>query len=158
MTWLYKSEELKDEDIPDKAFGFIYLITERTTGKRYIGRKLLTSAARRTVKGKVKKYRKESDWRDYWSSSPFLIEHIESEGTVNFTREILMFTPNRSQLNYLEEKFLYMVGALESEEWFNSNIRSKMYKRNILDKLDLETMNNALKRCTRRTKHDKDSI
>ena len=144
MTWLYKGEELTDDKIPDKAFGFIYLITDLTDGRRYIGRKLLTRAARKQVKGKVKKIRKESDWRDYWSSSPYLIEHIEEHGFENFTREILMFAPNKAQLNYLEEKFLYMVGALESDEWFNSNIRSKMYKRNIIDKLDVEEMNEAL--------------
>lgn len=142
--WLYRGEELTDERIPEKAFGFLYLITDTETGKRYIGRKLLTKAGRKTVKGKVKKIRVESDWRDYWSSSPELISLIESRGTDGFIREILMFAPNKAILNYLEEKFLYMVGALESDGWYNSNIRSKMYKRNIMGKLDNDALKEAL--------------
>lgn len=149
MSWIYNGEELTDDKIPEEAFGFLYLITNTKTGKRYIGRKLLTKAARRQVKGKIKRYRAESDWRDYWSSSPELLELFKSEGTEDFTREILMFAPNKAQLNYLEEKFLYYVGAMESTDWYNSNIRAKIYKRNIIDKLDLEKLNEALIKVTK---------
>ena len=69
---------------------------------------------------------------------------MEQEGTDNFVREVLVFADTKGQLNYLEEKFLYCVGALESENWLNSNIRSKMYKRNILNKLDIEEINSVL--------------
>ena len=78
--WLFNKKELKTEDIPPKAIGFIYKITNTSDGMWYIGRKLLTRAATKTIKGKKKKIRKESDWTDYWSSSPKLIETIEKEG------------------------------------------------------------------------------
>lgn len=136
MTWMYKGSELTDDKIPSKAQGFIYILTYTPTGQRYIGRKLLTKAHRRQQNKKIIRSRVESDWREYWSSSPEIKSMIEKEGTDNFVREVLVFADTKGQLNYLEEKFLYCVSALESEHWLNSNIRSKMYKRNILNKLD----------------------
>ena len=137
MVWQYKDRVLLDDDVPEKAAGFIYLITYLPTGKKYIGRKLLTKAHRRQKNNKIIRSRVESDWREYWSSSPEILGMIMEEGTDNFVREVLLFAPNKAILNYLEEKFLYCVGAMESECWFNSNIRSKMFKRNILNKLDI---------------------
>lgn len=144
MSWLYKGNVLTDEMIPDKSAGFIYIITHLPTGRRYIGRKLLTKAHRRQKNKKIIRSRVESDWREYWSSSPDVKQLIEEEGTDNFVREVLVFAQSKGQLNYLEEKFLYYVGALESDDWLNSNIRSKMYKRNILNKLDIEEINSVL--------------
>ena len=135
---------LTDELIPDKAVGFIYQLTYLPTGQQYIGRKLLTKAHRRQKNKKVIRTRVESDWREYWSSSPDVKLLVEQEGTDKFVREVLMFANSKGQLNYLEEKFLYCVGALESEHWLNSNIRSKMYKRNILNKLDTEEIASVL--------------
>lgn len=144
-VWYYKGNELTDEQIPDKAQGFIYLITYKPTNQRYIGRKLLTKAHRRQKNKKIIRTRVESDWREYWSSSPEIKQLIEEQGTDNFVREVLVFANSKGQLNYLEEKFLYCVGALESVDWLNSNIRSKMYKRNILNKLDTEEINSVLR-------------
>ncbi len=144
MSWLYKGKMLEDDQIPDKAQGFIYLITYLPTKQKYIGRKLLTKAHRRQKNNKVIRSRVESDWREYWSSSPEVKQLVEEQGTDNFVREILVFADTKGQLNYLEEKFLYCVGALESTVWLNSNIRSKMYKRNILNKLDTDEINAVL--------------
>lgn len=144
MSWIYKGKVLEDDDIPEKAQGFIYLITYLPTNQKYIGRKLLTKAHRRQKNKKIIRTRVESDWREYWSSSPEVKLLVEQEGTDNFVREVLVFAQSKGQLNYLEEKFLYCVGALESEVWLNSNIRSKMYKRNILNKLDTEEINSVL--------------
>lgn len=149
MTWYYKGEVLEDEAIPEKAAGFIYLITHTTTNRRYIGRKLLTKIHRRQKNKKIIRSRVESDWREYWSSSPEIAKMIEEEGTDNFVREVLVFAQSKGQLNYLEEKFLYSVGVLESESWINSNIRSKMYKRNILNKLDTEEITSVLHSLTK---------
>lgn len=143
--WLYKGSELQDTDIPVTAEGFIYLITYTPTGQRYLGRKLLTKAHRRQKNKKIIKSRVESDWRDYWSSSPDIQRIIEEEGsTANFIREVLIFANTRGQLNYLEEKFLYSVGSMESDDWLNSNIRAKMFKRNIKNKLDVLEVNAAI--------------
>ncbi|MHB8123863.1 MAG: hypothetical protein ACYDG4_17205 [Desulfuromonadaceae bacterium] len=130
MTWLYKGQPLEtEESIPvPKAIGFIYLITQLSTGKRYIGRKLLTRAGRKTVNGKTKKIRLASDWQNYWSSSPDLKELIAAVGTEDFRREILVFVTSKGSLAYLEEKALYALGALETDSFFNGNIRSKIFR------------------------------
>lgn len=130
--WLFKDKELQEEDIPDEAIGFIYII-KNDNNKKYIGRKLLTKASYKMVKGKKKKVRKVSDWKNYWSSSPEILKDIESG--LLFTREIILFCNNLSQLNYSEEKLQYSLGVLESENWYNSNIRAKVFKKNILNKV-----------------------
>ena len=143
--WLYKGREINDEDIPSKAAGFIYIMIYKPNGKRYIGRKLLTKAHTRQKNGKKIRSRIESDWRDYWSSSPDIKKMIEDDGgTHNFSREILIFADTKGQLNYLEEKFLYCLGSIETTDYINSNIRSKMYKRNILGKLNLAEVNASI--------------
>jgi len=149
MSWYYKNDILTDDMIPDKTQGFIYMLTYQPTGQRYIGRKLLTKAHRRQQNKKIIRSRVESDWRDYWSSSPDIKTIIENEGTDNFKREVLVFAQSKGQLNYLEEKFLYTVGALESVEWLNSNIRAKMFKRNIINKLDIDEIETILKALTK---------
>lgn len=128
MNWIYNGKEIQNEDIPPKAIGFIYLITHTPTGKKYIGRKLLTKAATKTVNGKKKKIRKPSDWENYWSSSPKLLEFIDECGYDQFSREILTFVTSKGMLVYAEELALYMMGVLEEDCWFNDNIRSKVYR------------------------------
>ncbi len=130
--WLYKDKEIKSlDDIPQeskKAVGFIYMITQKSTGRKYIGKKLLSKAATKTTNGVKKKIRKESDWLSYWSSSPDLIELIETAGEADFTKEILIFCNGKGGMAYAEELALYMVGALEDDKWMNQNIRSKVYR------------------------------
>ena len=126
--WQYLGKSLTDDLIPEKAIGFIYLIVQKSTKKKYIGRKMLTSASTKTVNGKKKKVRKESDWRDYWSSSPTIKQYIKDNGTQDFTREVLVFVSSKGMLAYAEEYALYTVGALEKDDWLNENIRAKIYR------------------------------
>lgn len=134
--WLYKEKELNEEEIPKSAIGFIYLIINTKNNRRYLGRKLLTKAAYKTVKGVRKPYRKESDWKDYYSSSPELIYDVEKTGKEHFIREVLLFCETKTILNYYEEKFQYGLGVLESPNWYNSNIRSKLFKKNIYHRIN----------------------
>lgn len=126
--WTYQGEVLQDESIPTGAFGFIYLITQLSTGKKYIGKKLLSSASTKVVNGKKKKIRKTSDWKNYWSSSPDVKDAVKECGKEDFTREILTFCHSRGSVSYCEELALYQMGVLESDEWFNRNIRAKVFK------------------------------
>ena len=38
MTWLYKNKEVIE--IPESIIGFVYLITNTTNNRKYIGKKL----------------------------------------------------------------------------------------------------------------------
>jgi hypothetical protein len=127
--WKYKGLEVTSvDDMPYETIGFIYMITQISTGKKYIGKKLIDKAATKTVKGVKKKIRKPSDWKEYWSSSPDLKALISQVGQQDFVREILVFAKSKGSIAYLEEMALYQCGALESDNWFNNNIRSKVYR------------------------------
>lgn len=136
--WIYKNHFLNSESdlfrvlsLPETitpktlpVIGFVYCITERETGKSYIGRKLLTHPKR----VKNKKTRVYSDWMNYWSSSPALKLLIEEKGKHSFDREILAFLSSKGSLVYAEELCLFQLGVLESDKFFNNNIRSRIYR------------------------------
>lgn len=143
--WFNGKEVLSTNDIPATATGFIYLITQKSTGKLYIGRKLLTRAASKQIDGKKKKIRKESDWLSYWSSSPKIKSWIDESGTDDFTREILAFASTNSQLLYLEECLLYHTDALLNSKYLNDNIRSKVMRKWFEHERNIEFKNDISK-------------
>ena len=70
MQWTYEGKEI--DIIPDEYEGFVYLITNTTTGQKYVGKKLAKfKTTKPPLKGKKNKRRgyKESDWRTYYGSS-----------------------------------------------------------------------------------------
>jgi hypothetical protein len=127
-VWLFEGKQF--EDVGDN-YGFIYLITNTINGKKYIGRKYFTKASSRQVKGKRKKTRKESDWKDYYGSSPRLLEDINKHGVDNFKREILRLCKTRGETNYWEVKYQFRFCVLESDQYYNDNIAVKFTRRNI---------------------------
>jgi len=130
MTWTYNNESVSDEVIGD-AYGFVYIIENLIDGRRYIGRKYLTKAAYKTVKGKRKKIRKASDWETYWGSNKFLIEDVKNHGEDNFTRTIVRFCRNRSECSYWETHYIFALGALLSDAFYNEWVTCKISKKNI---------------------------
>ena len=69
--WLHNGEEFTREMI-DKYVGFVYIITDLSNSKKYVGKKLFQSKRRLApLKGKTRKRTKitESDWMDYYGSS-----------------------------------------------------------------------------------------
>jgi hypothetical protein len=130
MTWTYNNESVSDEVIGD-AYGFVYIIENLQTKRRYIGRKYLTKAAYKTVKGKRKKIRKASAWETYWGSNKVLLEDVKTLGEVNFTRTIMKFGRNRSECSYWETHYIFSLGALLSDAFYNEWVTCKISKRNI---------------------------
>ena len=89
MQWTYRGEEV--EELPSDCEGFVYLITNLTNNRKYIGKKLAKfKTSKPPLKGKINKRRgyRESDWRDYWGSSAHLNADVLKLGKANFTREI----------------------------------------------------------------------
>ena len=92
MSWYYKDEII--DELPEGVVGFVYLITNTTNNRRYIGKKLgQFKKTRPPLKGRKNKRRTtvESDWRDYYGSSDNLTADIELLGKENFKREILFY-------------------------------------------------------------------
>ena len=115
----------------DNAFGFIYLITNLTNDKKYIGCKMLQKVIKRKpLKGKKNKRHEivESDWRTYTSSSNELNKDIEWLGKDNFKFEIIDFAYSRSHLKYLEAKYQFDNDVLLNENWYNGIINLRVGK------------------------------
>jgi len=126
MTWLYKG--LPVEEIDPKFLAFVYLITNTQTGKQYIGLKTTKSSKTKQVKGKKKRIKVESDWRNYWSSSEELKKDIAALGEEHFHREILYFCPNKGTANYLEAREQFDRRVLEfPESWYNGIINCRVH-------------------------------
>ena len=123
MNWLYEDKEFTDVE---DYYGFIYLIENLINGKKYIGRKYLTKAGYKTVKGKRKKIRLESDWRDYYGSSTSLKEDIDLYGKDSFRRTILRLCKSRGECNYFETKYIFDTDAILDPQYYNNWVSCKI--------------------------------
>lgn len=132
-TWLYENKEL--EAIPEGYFGFVYLITNKITGRKYIGKKQFNSYRSKKVKDKKrrKRYVLESDWKEYWGSCEELLKDIESLGEDSFKREILKLCKTKGELTYSEVEYqikndvLTALDAKGHRLYYNSNIMSRWF-------------------------------
>lgn len=124
--WYYNNKPV--EEIDPKYLAFVYLITNITNGKKYIGLKTTKSKKTKQVKGKKKRFTVESDWRDYWSSSLELKTDIELLGKDSFKREILYFCLNKGTANYLEAREQFDKRVLENPDlWYNGIINCRVH-------------------------------
>jgi len=130
-----KKQELEDwigiEKIKEKDFGFIYMITEISSGKKYIGKKNLEQVRTKLIGGKKRKVRSESDWRKYFSSNDYLKKKSKVQCD-DLRREILFTCKSKGELNYMETRELFKHNVLENDMWFNENIASRYFKKNVL--------------------------
>ncbi len=117
MTWVYNKEPFSD---PADYVGFVYLITNKVTNRKYIGKKLFWSTKRKQVNKVRKRIKVESDWKDYWSSSEELKKDVAALGEENFDREIIHLCKSKGVANYLEAQEQFKEAVLENnEEWYN---------------------------------------
>jgi len=118
-------------EIPEKLVGFIYLITNNTNNKKYIGKKqIITTLKRKPLKGKTNKRHQqiETDWKTYTSSSIELNNDISKYGKDKFTFEILKFCNSKSALAYFEAKEQFDREVLLKEEYYNGIINLRIGK------------------------------
>ena len=133
--WIYNGVEFESEDI-GSYYGFIYRITNTTNGHDYIGRKYFTTIKKRPpLKGKKNKRREtvETDWKDYWGSSPRLQEDIKTLGKDKFKREIIHLCSSRGETNYLEAYYQFKENVLLREDNYNGIIQIKLGKNSVKD-------------------------
>ena len=133
MTWTYKNKEVTE--IPAEFIGFVYLITNITNDRKYIGKKLTQfKRSKKPLKGRTNKrrYTVESDWRDYYGSSDELTADVELLGKDKFTREIMFWCKSKSELSYIEAREQFTHKVLESREWYNGHIRVRVHQKGIL--------------------------
>jgi hypothetical protein len=142
MTWIYESHPITE--IPEEYVGFVYIITNNITGRKYIGKKLSKfrkttyrierlkngKKRRKKIRGKI-----ESDWQTYYGSSPELTRDVEALGTENFTREILYYCKSKAECSYIEAREQFRRRVLESDEYYNGHIQVRVHGSHIKGKI-----------------------
>ena len=130
--WIFEGQPFISENINDN-FGFVYLITNLLNHRQYIGRKYFWQF--RTPKGKKRKVKSESDWRNYYGSCPELKEDIIKYGKQNFSRTILSLHKTKGKTNFEETRQLFVNGVLTESldngvpKFYNSNILSRYFRK-----------------------------
>jgi hypothetical protein len=131
--WTYNEKSFESEDIGNYV-GFVYLITDVSNGKKYVGKKNFWSTRRLPpLKGKTRKrtVKKESDWKDYFGSSEQVKLLVESHGRDNFKREILYLCNTKGEMSYLEAKEQFDRNVLFSDEYYNEFIGCKIHAKHV---------------------------
>ena len=126
--WTYNGN-IVDSEVLNDYLGFIYKITNLTTQRMYIGKKLLKRTKTRVLKGKKKRSLVESDWKEYYGSSEDLKKQIEVHGKNNFRREILSLHLTKGDVNYAEVREQFMRDVLEKDGYINDNINGKWFRK-----------------------------
>jgi hypothetical protein len=142
MVWLFENTEISA--LPDDCVGFVYLITNNTTGRKYIGKKLakFSKTTYKVVKQKngIKKRKKirskvDSDWQLYYGSNDQLNKDIEQLGSENFTREILYYCRSKAECSYIESREQFRHRVLESDDYYNGQIVCRIHGSHIKGKI-----------------------
>ena len=127
MQWTFEGKII--DEIPEEYEGFVYLITNTTTGQKYIGKKLAKfKTTKPPLKGKKNKRRstKESDWQTYYGSSDRLNADVLELGEEHFIREIIHICPSRGIASYLEAREQFERRVLETDEYYNGIINVRV--------------------------------
>ena len=130
--WRYNGQVFDTDDIGDN-FGFVYLITNQSNGRKYIGRKYFWSF--RKPPGKKRKVKQESDWKRYYGSCFELKEDVKKYGKETFSRVILSLHDTKMDCNYEETRQLFLNNVLKESldngvpEYYNSNILGRYLRK-----------------------------
>jgi hypothetical protein len=142
MTWLFENSPV--ETLPEDCVGFVYIIVNTLSGRKYIGKKLakFSKTTYKTVKLKNgnKKRKKirgkiDSDWQDYYGSSPELTKDVVALGVENFTREILFYCKSKSECSYIEAREQFARRVLETNDYYNGHIQVRVHGSHIINKI-----------------------
>ena len=140
--WLYNNQEISE--LPEDCVGFVYLITNLTSDRKYVGKKLSkfskTTYKTVTLKNGTKKKKKikskiDSDWMEYYGSSIELNKDVELLGKGNFRREILFFCKSKAECSYIEAREQFTRKVLETTDYYNGQISVRVHGSHILNKL-----------------------
>ena len=139
MSWTYQNTLI--ETLPEDCVGFIYLITNNISGRKYIGKKLAkfakTSYKVVKLKNGTKKKKKirskvDSDWQEYYGSNLELNADVLKLGKENFSREILFYCKSKSECSYIEAREQFNRKVLESNDYYNGHIAVRVHGSHIL--------------------------
>jgi hypothetical protein len=130
VTWKFEGSDFTESQI-DEFYGFVYLITNLQTDKKYIGKKFFYSARTKVLKGKKKRYKIASDWQTYYGSNAELLNDVKTLGEQMFLREILYLCKTKGECGYVEAKEQFNRTVLETDDFYNTWIMVRVRKSHI---------------------------
>jgi hypothetical protein len=142
MSWLFENQQI--ETLPEDCVGFVYLITNNLSGRKYVGKKLakFNKTTYKVIKQKngIKKRKKirskvDSDWQLYYGSNIELNEDIKKLGSENFTREILYYCRSKAECSYVEAREQFTRKVLENNDYYNGQIVCRIHGSHIINKI-----------------------
>ena len=133
--WYYKDEEYNPTTEELSEFvGFVYVITDKSNNKMYVGKKTFWS--KKTLpplKGKTRKRRSvvESDWKKYYGSSDLVKQLLLEHGEVNFHREILHMCKSKGEMGYIEAKEQFDRNVLLDDNYYNGIVNCRIHRNHV---------------------------
>lgn len=121
--WYFNNEPF--DEVDKEMEGFVYLITNLTNNKKYIGKKNFWERRKDPKTGRRKT--KESSWRSYFGSCDELKEDVKLLGADKFKREILYLCPHKKSMSYYETYEQFRRNVLLKEDYYNTNISGNFY-------------------------------
>jgi hypothetical protein len=142
MSWTYQGNVVTE--LPEDCVGFVYIIVNTLSGRKYIGKKLAKfskttyrmvklkngNKKRKKIRGKI-----DSDWQTYYGSSPELTKDVVALGVENFSREILYFCQSKSECSYIEAREQFARRVLETNDYYNGHIQVRVHGSHIINKI-----------------------
>jgi len=136
--WCYKNKEYNPtEEELNEYVGFVYIITEKKTGMKYVGKKLFWSSKVLPVtksRKRKKRVKIESDWKTYYGSSDKVKSLLLEHGPNAFDREILRLCKSKGECSYYEAKEQFDRDVLLREDYYNGIINCRVNAKHLKSK------------------------
>jgi hypothetical protein len=126
--WLYNNESFTE--IPEKAIGFVYLITNTQNDKKYIGKKIFHFSKTIQKNLKKKKVKVESDWQTYNGSNEDLLNDIKTNNP-ELKKEIIEICYSKSSLSYVEAQMQFTNNVLIDSSYYNNWISVRVTRKHL---------------------------
>lgn len=129
--WTYRGVTVTD-DMVAEYMGFVYIITNLETGRKYIGQKKLRyKKTRQKNKKKIKTLVASDDWKRYFGSNKVLQEDVKLLGETKFSREILYLCKTKSEMNYWETYEQLVRHAIPRDDYYNDWFFTRIAKKHL---------------------------
>lgn len=135
LEWIYNNNIFTENDI-DNNIGFVYIIENMVTNRKYVGKKLFWSSKTKQVNKKKKRFKVISDWQEYYGSNEALKKDVETLGKENFTRTIIHLCKSKGECSYLEAKEQFIRNVIESDDFYNTWIMVRVRNSHIKDLIE----------------------